>query len=321
MTELRKHLAEELDPINAALEALAGQLPVSVRPVAGHILAAGGKRLRPFLTVLCARLLGYAGKDVYELAACMEMLHMATLLHDDVLDNADLRRGKKAAHLQFGIRQAILAGDAILAAANAHVAGHGDPRLAVCFAEGTARTAAGEIMEIDYMRRCDQSMENYLEIAIGKTAWLIRAACEMGALKAGAGESEREALVEYGLNLGVAFQMVDDAIDFSPQSVTGKPEAGDVLEGKLTPPLFLYRRKLNENERAAFDGAFVTGMLTANDAARIAEEIRREGLDRAARDMAGEHLRKAASALDMLPDRPERELLGQMIVYVRDREK
>ncbi len=318
---MKQRLEAELVPITAALQRATEALPAPVRPVAAHIFDAGGKRLRPFLTVLLARLLGYAGEDIYELAVSMEMLHAATLLHDDVLDNADTRRGAAAAHTRFGVTSTILAGDALLAAANRIVARHGDTRLTACFAEATARTAAGEIREIEFLRRVDQGADVYLDIVEGKTAWLIRASCVMGALKAQGAPRLVETAADYGLCLGMAFQMVDDALDFAPTSVTGKPTGGDVREGKLTPPLQLYRAGLDDAARAAFDAAFAEGRLTEDDAARIGDVIRNRGFDAATRRQAGEFLLRSLDALNRLPDGPERPVLRQMVEYVQNREK
>lgn len=321
MYTMKKRLEAELPHITAALNAATEALPAPVRPVAAHIFSAGGKRLRPFLTVLTGRLLGYAGQDIYELAVSMEMLHAATLLHDDVLDNADTRRGAAAAHTRFGIAATILAGDALLAAANRIVAGHGDTRLTACFAEATARTAAGEIREIEFLRRLDQEPDIYLEIVEGKTAWLIRASCVLGALKARAASPLVEAAADYGLHLGMAFQMVDDALDFAPAAVTGKPTGGDVREGKLTPPLRLYRASLDAAARETFDIAFTKGLLSEEDAARIGDSIRDRGFDDAARRQAGEFLERSLDALRRLPDGPEQTILRQMVEYVQNREK
>lgn len=311
----------ELPPLEAALSRAAQMLPEPARPVARHIFSAGGKRLRPFLTVMLARLLGHGGEDIYDLAVAMEMLHAATLLHDDVLDGADLRRGAAAAHTCFGVTTAILAGDALLAGANLLVSEHGDPRLCACFAEATARTAAGEILEIEHLRRAGQSDAVYDEIVLGKTAWLLRASCALGALRAGAGAEPLAAAGEYGESLGMAFQMVDDALDFAPEAVTGKPTGGDLGEGKLTPPVRLYRESLEGEERVAFDAAFTAGTFTTAEIARISEEIRRRGFDAATRRMAGVFLQQALAALRRLPDGPERPVLRQMVDYVKNREK
>ena len=321
MIQLKARLALELPGINRALNRAVDTLPEPVRPVARHIFDAGGKRLRPLLTVLTARLLGHEHKAVQDLAITLEMLHAATLLHDDVLDNAVSRRGKPAAHTIFDVSSVILAGDALLAGANALVADYGDTRLTRCFSEATSRTAAGEILEIAAQRRVDSSSADYEDMVRGKTAWLIRAACEMGALVAGADDASVAAAAAYGENLGMAFQMVDDALDFAPESVTGKPTGGDVREGKLTPPLRLYRDSLGTAERGAFDAAFCAGLMTEADAASIAGSIRPAGYDDAVRRQADEFLDAARQALETLPDRPERELMRQMADYVRDRKK
>jgi len=321
MIQLKARLALELPGINRALDRAVDTLPEPVRPVARHIFDAGGKRLRPLLTVLTSRLMGNESKGIQDLAITLEMLHAATLLHDDVLDNAVSRRGKPAAHTLFDVSSVILAGDALLAGANALVASHGDTRLTRCFSEATSRTAAGEILEIAAQGRVDSTSADYEEMVRGKTAWLIRAACEMGALAAGADDASVAAAATYGENLGMAFQMVDDALDFAPESVTGKPTGGDVREGKLTPPLRLYRDSLNAEERSAFDAAFCAGLMTEADAADIAERIRQAGHDNAVRRQADEFLDAARQALETLPDRPERELMRQMADYVRDRKK
>ena len=319
-TALQTRLAAELPAATRALDGIAGALPVSVQPLARHILHAGGKRLRPFLTVLFARLWAYRADDIYPLAAAMEILHAATLLHDDVLDEAVTRRGAPAAHTLFGIVPAILAGDALLSHANRLVAGYGDCRLSACFAEATLRTAAGEIREIDFRRRVDQPPEVYDEIITGKTAWLIRASCEMGALRAGADPRGLDAAARYGLELGRAFQLVDDALDFAPPEITGKPSCGDVLEGKLTPPLRLYREQLAPDARAAFDADFCSGGMDAAAAQAVGARIRELGLDEAGRQLANAHLESARAALREMPDAPERELLEAMLAHVRDRE-
>jgi len=320
-TALKTRLALELPAISHALDQAVDALPASVHAIARHILNAGGKRLRPFLTVLFARLWGYRDTDIYPLAAAMEMLHAATLLHDDVLDEAIVRRGKTAAHMSFGIVPAILAGDALLSHASKLVTGYNDCRLSACFSEATLRTAAGEIQEIDYQRRVDQPPEIYDEIVTDKTAWLIRASCEMGALRAAADQRGLELTAQYGLQLGMAFQLVDDALDFAPQEKTGKPSCGDVREGKLTPPLRLYREHLAPAERAVFDAGFCSGSLDDAAVQAIGDSIRELGFDTRGRQLADAHLEKARAALRCLPDTPEASILEDIIAHVRDREE
>ncbi len=321
MSELKARLAHELPHIEKALAQACAALPASVRPTAEHIFSAGGKRLRPFLTIITARLLGYAEDDIYSLAVTMEMLHAATLLHDDVLDDAVTRRGQAAAHTLFGTASTILAGDALLAAANTLVASFDDVRLCRCFSDATMQTASGEILEIQYMRRVDQDASVYDAIVLGKTAWLLRASCLLGALKASVSQEVLKSVAAYGQALGMAFQLVDDALDFAPEAVTGKPTGGDILEGKLTPPIRLYRAQLAEAERVRFDAAFTQGTFTKDDAAYMGAEICRLGLDVKTRDMASKALNEAREALQTLPQGEEQIILQQMTDFVQNRQK
>lgn len=312
-------LAKEIKPVNKALKETLPLMPAPVRPVAEHILGAGGKRMRPLLTVLCARLFGYGKQDIYRLAASMEMLHAATLLHDDVLDNADARRGKPAAHTIFGVAKTILAGDALLACGNAIVAAYDKPALTRCYSLATSQTASGEILEMDSLGRPGLSQEQYLEIARGKTACLISQACAIGALAADAPERGIDACARYGENLGIAFQIVDDALDFAPESQTGKPRGGDLREGKMTPPLRMYRESLADSERAAFDEDFARGGFSPDRFAAIADAV--AGFAPAAMELARDCVQSARAALAELPPGDENEILRQMAEYVLARSK
>ncbi|MDR1857458.1 MAG: polyprenyl synthetase family protein [Desulfovibrio sp.] len=315
---LIERLGRETVPINAALDRAMESLPSPVRPVARHILEAGGKRLRPFLTVLSARALDYRDEDIYVLGVSLEMLHAATLLHDDVLDNASLRRGRATAHTLMDVPTVILAGDALLAEANALVASFGDPRLTACFSEATSRTAAGEIQEMAARGRTDLAREAYDEIVRGKTAWLLRASCEMGGLRAGGDGDALDALALYGENLGMAFQYVDDALDLAPEDVTGKPTGGDLREGKLTHPLRLFRESLDDGRRKEFDRMF-SGGGSSEEVLDMAAGIRDAGFDRMVRQEADAYLEKARRAVLRLPDGPDRDMLLLVTDHVRNR--
>ncbi len=325
MQELKTRLAQEFPLMEEALEKACARLPQPIQPIASHIFAAGGKRLRPFLTVLLARYFGYTGQDIYDLAVSMEMLHAATLLHDDVLDGADLRRGQIAAHKRFDTTSTILAGDALLAAANMHVGSYGDVRLCHCFSEATLQTAAGEILEIQNLRNLKQDDDTYERVVLGKTAWLLRASCIMGALRAGAPDDALQAVGTYGQELGMAFQMVDDALDFAPEAITGKPTGGDLCEGKLTPPIRMYRESLQGKEQSDFDAAFSAGTFSAAEAALLGAEICRLGFDAQTRKKAGEALDRARQAIDIFAPYSmggeERQILLQMTDYVQNRQK
>lgn len=319
MQQLLAAITTEQPRINETLQAEIAILHPLVRPVAEHILQAGGKRLRPLLTMLMARLLGYHSDDIYPLACSVELLHSATLLHDDILDAANLRRGRPAAHTLFGNAATVLAGDALLALANSIVARYHDARLTECISEAIIQTATGEIVEIAHMRSTEHNHATYLDIISGKTAWMLRASCELGALRANASQENIIAAATFGHELGMAFQIVDDALDFAAGADTGKPVGGDLQEGKLTPPILLYRNALSEAERQLFDTAFQTGSFSDAEHERIATAIREQGFMEETRALAGEHLTRAHAALEPLPHGEEYVALEQMLVYVQQR--
>lgn len=313
--ELKDWLEAEGGRINRILQQELTELPKPAQPVLAHILNAGGKRLRPLLLLLIANLLGNKRDDMYRLASSMEMLHAATLLHDDVLDNSDRRRGKASAHIVFNVCSAILGGDALLAHGNAIVASFGKPELVMCFSKATAGTAAGEILEMSSLRNPEQDLSQYLEIAKGKTACLIAQSCAMGALAADADERVTEKCECYGENLGIAFQIVDDALDFAPQSQTGKPRGGDLREGKMTPPILFYRASLVPSERKKFDSAFSSGIFSPGQFDEICADC--AAFIQPAMLLADTFLDKARSALVSLPDGTQKDILNQIVNYVR----
>ena len=324
MTTLQTFLAQEQPHVNAALASAAAELPPSVAPIARYAMGRGGKRLRPLLTVLVSRLLGYPGDDIYSLAAAMEMFHVATLLHDDVMDNAGLRRGQTATHKVFGVTETILTGDALLAKGNQIVASFGDPRLTAAASEAISRTTEGEILEIANQGKRADTLLVYNDIIAGKTAWMIRIACLIGALRSGSSDQTAQQAAEYGFNLGMAFQIVDDALDFAPASQTGKPEGGDIREGKLTPPIFYYAESLDSEAKEAFFNKFSTQTFSGEDILHIIHAVRTLGLDEKTRALADTYLHKAQEALDSLtetaPPSAYRDILAGFIGYVRNRE-
>jgi octaprenyl-diphosphate synthase len=200
----------------------------------------GGKRLRPLLAVLAARLCGETGQDIYRLAIAFEYLHMATLFHDDVIDNADTRRGRPAVNKAYGIVAAILAGDFLHARSMAIIGEWGGVEALKIFCQATSGMVQGEFLQLRNTINYDQSEEGYFAAITGKTALLIAATTEIGSIFGGGNSRERQALRRYGNNLGCAFQIVDDLLDYlGDQSNTGKPVGNDLTEGKMTLPIIL----------------------------------------------------------------------------------
>ena len=325
MQALQRFIRQELPEINDFLARETEKLPPLVRDVARHVLQAGGKRLRPLLTILFARCRNGAPGNIYPLACAMEFFHSATLLHDDILDDSSLRRGSATAHLVFGKTETILAGDVLLALGSRLVAEYGNPRLSWRVSEAMLRTVAGEIQELEWTKNPTLSQDHYLEIITGKTAYLIQAACHCGAVLAGNSELEPNSL-DYGMNLGIAFQLTDDALDYDADpKVTGKPVGGDLREGKLTLPLILFLEKLPESERIGLmQEISTTAAASAMEEPRILEileNVRAAGCVDQTRNRASEYVRKAASSLTGLPDAEERLVLHEALAHILHREK
>jgi len=286
------------------------------------MLLAGGKRLRPLLTILTARALGYRQDNIYPLACSLELLHTATLLHDDIVDGASLRRGRETAHMRFGATHAILAGDALLALANRIVADYNTPELTSILSEGLLQTATGEILELSHLRDTDLPLSSYLAIITGKTAHLIQAACLCGAVLAGADERLRQAAIALGINCGIAFQLVDDALDYtSPAHVSGKPTGGDLKEGKVTLPLILYLAELPDDVRRRLAEDFRQDQLSAEDIEYLRDTIVSNGHAEKTRAMAATYLESAQTALASFPPSPETDLIRQVLAPMIDRDK
>lgn len=321
MLELETLFAREVPVINRVLSWWVEDLPAFVRPVGAYVLESGGKRLRPLLTILMARLLGCESEDAYVLGSAMEVMHTATLLHDDILDNSALRRGVPTAHTVYGTARVVLAGDALLAQALEKVAALGDTRLTGSIAQALVKTAGGEIAEMACAGDTEGSLERYLEIITGKTAWMLRTACALGAMRAGANPTQLRAAKEFGLQLGVAFQMVDDALDFIPGGTTGKPVGGDLREGKMTPPLYYYLAGLPESEASLFRQRFSNGEFSDEEVGRISLAIHEAGGGEKTRQLAGSYLDKALEALSALPENNERALLEKAARFIGLREQ
>lgn len=322
MNELLAYFSKEMPGINGFLDSEADKLNGLVRDVAKHILQSGGKRIRPMLTLLTARVMGYGKDDYHAIACALELLHSATLLHDDYLDDAELRRGRAAAHTVFGRTETILAGDALLALANEMAARYNNVRLSWLLARGIMQTAEGEIREIEFSRAPALDRQAYLEIIIGKTARLIETACRCGASLAGASAEDEDKAGEYGLNLGIAFQLVDDALDYaSPTSETGKPEGGDLREGKVTLPLIL----LMEDSDGAGTEELLAGLrdqsLTPEQCENIVAQVRDGGYADRTRAEAATYVEKAKACLDSFSPGPELTVLRQAADYVLTRTK
>jgi len=251
IADLGTLVAEDLKAVNEIILARMHSQVALIPELAGHLIAAGGKRLRPMLTLAAARLCGYGGERHLGLAAAVEFIHTATLLHDDVVDESDLRRGRATANAVWGNQPSVLVGDFLFSRAFQLMVADGSLRVLDILSNASAIIAEGEVLQLVTSNDMATTESAYLDVIRCKTAALFAAACRIGAVVAERGRTEEEALESYGLNLGIAFQLIDDVLDYSAdQMKLGKTIGDDFREGKITLPVILaYLRGQTEEER------------------------------------------------------------------------
>ena len=313
LTALVGLVAADLEACNRSIVARMDS-PVALIPqLAAHIVAAGGKRLRPLLTLAAAQLCGYEGARHVHLAACVEFIHTATLLHDDVVDVSNLRRGKVAAHLIWGAASAVLVGDFLFARAFELMVETGSMRALAILAHASSVIAEGEVLQLTRAHDLNLDQHTYLEIIKAKTAELFAASAEAGAVSAGADEDRIVALRAYGLNLGLAFQLVDDALDYSGVAETlGKNAGDDFREGKATLPLLLAIARSGPREAAFWERAIGRLDQTEADFRRARELIVGTGALQATLDLATDYAEAAKASLALFPQGDWREALESL---------
>jgi octaprenyl-diphosphate synthase len=294
--------AADMDGVNALISARM-QSPVAVIPaLADHLINAGGKRLRPLLTVAAARLAGSTTDGCLKLAAAVEFIHTATLLHDDVIDSSQLRRGKVAAHLIWGAPSSVLVGDYLFARAFELMVEAGSLRALDILAKAAGVISEGEVLQLTRAHDLNLSKDIYLEIIRAKTAELFAAAAEAGAVSAGASEEQTRAMRSYGMNLGLAFQLSDDALDYGGTTeALGKNAGDDFREGKATLPLLLAIAATGAQEAAFWERTIGRREQDDADFLRARELIKVTGAGQATLDMAHDFAAEAKEALSCMP--------------------
>ena len=297
------------------------QSPVSVIPLlAEHLISAGGKRLRPLLTVAAARLAGGEGDAALKLAAAVEFIHTATLLHDDVVDSSQLRRGKVAAHLIWGAPSSVLVGDFLFARAFELMVETGSLKALEILARASRVIAEGEVLQLTRSHDLKLSQAIYLEIIGAKTAELFAAAAEAGAVSAGADLRRSQALRDYGQSLGLAFQLADDALDYAGSSETlGKNAGDDFREGKATLPLILAISRCGARETEFWERAIGRKEQTEADFRRARELVIGTGALDATLDLAGDYADAAKAALEPFPAGDWRDALRSLADFAVSR--
>lgn len=307
---LRHLVADDLARVNQVI-ADHGHSAISlINDLTSHIVAAGGKRLRPSLTIAAAKLCGYEGMRHVKLAACVEFIHTATLLHDDVVDGSELRRGEATANALWGNKSSVLVGDFLLSRAFQLMVADGSLDVLKILSDAAAVISAGEVHQLMVSHDLAITQTVYEEVISAKTAALFAAACELGAVVSDRLEW-RKPLRDYGQNLGMAFQVVDDALDYqATQEEIGKAIGDDFREGKVTLPVIFAYARANDTERAFWQQALESGEDIAADTLRRAKELMvKHDAFTQTMEVAVAYAQAACTAIAPLPDSQSKQAL------------
>ena len=292
---------------------------VLVRQVAEYIIGSGGKRMRPALVLLAAGAMGYAGRHHHDLAAVVEFIHTATLLHDDVVDESDLRRGRNTANAMFGNAASVLVGDFLYSRAFQMMVEVDDMRVMRVLSDATNVIAEGEVLQLMNCHDADVDEQRYLQVIRYKTAKLFEAAAQLGAILGGAAPEVESALADYGMHLGTAFQLVDDVLDYSGMEAdTGKHLGDDLAEGKPTLPLIYVLQNGTPEQSACVRRAIEEG--GRDDFSAVLAAIQTSGALDHARRQAAHEAELARAAIRGLTDSNYREALLQLTFFAVERD-
>ncbi|MBP0483768.1 polyprenyl synthetase family protein [Sagittula salina] len=314
---LAQILAPEMQAVNGLIrDRMASKHAPRIPEVTAYLVEAGGKRLRPMLTLAAAKLCGYEGPYHIHLASTVEFIHTATLLHDDVVDESALRRGRKTANLLWDNKSSVLVGDYLFARSFQLMTETGNLRVLRILSDAAATIAEGEVLQLTAAQDLKTTEEIYLQVVRGKTAALFSAATEVGGVIAGRPEEEVRALFEYGDALGIAFQIVDDLLDYWGSDATGKNVGDDFRERKLTLPLIKAHARAGEEERAFWKRVIEKGDQRDGDLDRALELLNRHGALDETRSEALAWAGRAKAAMLTFPQSELRDLLIELNDYV-----
>lgn len=317
--------------MRAQLESASEIMPV----IGSHVLSSGGKRLRPILVLLSAELTGYTGSRRVQLGAALELIHTATLLHDDVVDLSELRRGQPSANAIWGNRRAVLAGDFFYGRASSMIVEDGSLAILEIFSNTIRMMAEGELIQLQRSFDADVSERHYYQVIERKSAVLLSAACEIGAVLGDVTRGEVRRVAEFGRELGIAFQVRDDVLDYeAPAETLGKPQCADLHEGKVTLPLLLALKRCTNAEREQIASVLkqasqLAAANPAQDASEWADQLdlssvldliqRHRGVENSMK-RAQEHAEKAAAAIAAFPDSFAKQALLDLLAYSVERD-
>jgi octaprenyl-diphosphate synthase len=315
---IRARVAADMQAVDAFIRASLHTDVALVRQVAEHIIAGGGKRLRPALVILSAGAFEYRGDAHHRLAAIIEFIHTATLLHDDVVDESSLRRGRATSNALFGNAASVLVGDFLYSRAFQLMVGIGNMRVMEVLADATNVIAEGEVLQLMNCHNADVDEAGYLEVIRCKTAKLFEAATRLGAVISGAGRADEDAMAAYGMHLGTAFQLIDDVLDYSGSAAEmGKNVGDDLGEGKPTLPLIYAMRNGSPEAAATVRDAIERGGI--GELNPVLDAIRHSGALEYTRSQAEAEARIACAAIEHLPRSKHLETLLELAEFAVER--
>jgi len=293
-----------------------------IRKVGEYVLSSGGKRVRPALLLLAARLCGYQGDKAVPLASVVEFIHTATLLHDDVVDSANLRRGLASANTLWGNEASVLVGDFLFSKSFSLMVGVGSMDILRVLSDATTVIAEGEVMQLLCTGEIDLSEERYIGVVRSKTAILMSAACEAGAILGGASPEQQKALAEFGMSLGIAFQLMDDTLDYiATEEDFGKSIGHDLEEGKITLPLIHTLRQCSSAERSAIETVIEKDEMTLDDFCHVSGLVKQYGGITYTVDTARRYIDECRSRLAAFETTPVTLALHGLAEYVVTRSR
>ena len=320
LTTIQSYIDNDLKRVDQVIIAhtssRAGHIPL----LSNHIISSGGKRLRPVLALTCAKLCGYEGERHIHLAASVEFIHTATLLHDDVVDESHLRRGTPTANHLWGNKISILVGDFLLSQAFQLMVRDGSLRALDVLSSASAVISEGEVMQLVAVNDMAMTEKTYIDIITAKTAELFAASCQIGAIVAGSDEQQEICLRKFGLNLGIAFQIIDDALDYSADQVAlGKTVGDDFREGKVTLPVIHAYASGDHEEKAFWERVMQQGIQEEGDLEKATELLRDHQSLRYAMERAVQYASEAQQLLQDFPDNEAKMVLQDIVEFSVER--
>ncbi|MGA3174920.1 MAG: polyprenyl synthetase family protein [Syntrophorhabdales bacterium] len=321
MEEVVQLIKEDLEKLEASIERLLTTRIPFIQEVVHHLVKSGGKRIRPILVILSARLCGCRNDEHLPYAAIVEFIHTATLLHDDVVDNAETRRGAATANIVWGNEPSVLVGDFLFTKSFDLMVSHHNEEILRVMSKATTDLAEGEVMELLKTSDARTTEEEYYEVIACKTATLLSAACEIGAILGGVTDEKRFALRDYGYHVGMAFQLTDDLLDYTSSDTTlGKDAGRDLKEGKVTLPLIHALSAAAGEERQAIEAGLSKPRITRKDFRKVKGIIKKYGGLRYTARVSRDHIDAAKALLDVFPASHYKNALVDLADHILQRE-